>query len=590
MRRRDVVGMSVAAAAALIWSAASAQETQQNYPSRPIRLIVPSSAGGVHDVIARIWADRVKSSLGSIVVENRSGGGASIAINAVAQSQPDGYTFLLGSTSNLVLREGLGNRVYDAARDLVPASIFATTSTSITVNPSVPAKTVQELIEYIKANPGKLSYGSGGTGAITHITVEMFKQMAGGLDIVHIPYKGMAPAMNDLLSGQIAVGFVNITAQVVALHRSGKIRILAVNAPARLEAVPDIPTAAEAGLPNFVSQTFFGVFAAAGTPKAALDKVNEVTQARWSDSEFQQRLIEFGLRADARPGTRAGRTLPQRRNRPLGPARASERDPDAAIICGPVCCPSVSATMQSEPASALMGRSVPRLEDAKLLRGAGRFVDDIDLPHLLHAAFVRSPVAHGLLQRVDADRARALPGVRAVLTYADLRPHAHLRPHSARAAGPGAAVSRRSMRPRAAGGVLRRRADCAGRGRKQTPGRGRRGSGRARLTPPARSSRSARRTRAGRAQGAARLFRQSGRPLGGGIRRRRARIRRRCPSRCPSTFASTRAAAIRSRRAASSRATMRPTSCSRSGTARRCRTRPSGSWSKRWGCRNSRSG
>ena len=148
--------MSVAAAVALMWGAASAQETQQNYPSRPVRLIIPSSAGGVHDVIARIWADRVKSSLGSVVVENRSGGGASIAINAVAQSQPDGYTFLLGSTSNLVLREGLGNRVYDAARDLVPASIFATTSTStsITVNPSVPAKTVQELIAHIKANPG----------------------------------------------------------------------------------------------------------------------------------------------------------------------------------------------------------------------------------------------------------------------------------------------------------------------------------------------------------------------------------------------------------------------------------------------------
>ena len=190
MRRRDVVVMSAATAAALILGTAAAQETRQTYPSRPIRLIVPSSAGGVHDVIARIWAERVRSSLGSIVVENRSGGGASIAINAVAQSQPDGYTFLLGSTSNLVLREGLGNRVYDAARDLVPASIFATTSTSITVNPSVPATTVQELIAHIKANPGKLSYGSGGTGAITHITVEMFKQMAGGLDVVHIPYKG----------------------------------------------------------------------------------------------------------------------------------------------------------------------------------------------------------------------------------------------------------------------------------------------------------------------------------------------------------------------------------------------------------------
>jgi tripartite-type tricarboxylate transporter receptor subunit TctC len=292
MRRRDVVKFGAAAAASLLARAAFAQDT---YPNRPIHVIVPSSAGGVHDVIARIWTDRVKSTLGTIVIENRSGGGASIAINAVAQSQPDGYTFLLGSTSNLVMREGLGNRVYDAAKDLAAAAIFATTSTSITVNPSVPATTVNELIEFIKANPGRLSYGSGGTGAITHITVEMFKQMAGGLDIVHVPYKGMAPAMNDLLSGEIAVGFVNITAQVIALHRSGKIRILAVNAPTRLAAAPDVPTAIESGVPNFVSQTFFGLFAAAGTPKATLQRINQATQTSWSDKDFQQRLVEAGF-------------------------------------------------------------------------------------------------------------------------------------------------------------------------------------------------------------------------------------------------------------------------------------------------------
>jgi tripartite-type tricarboxylate transporter receptor subunit TctC len=297
MRRRDFVGWSAAAAASWLARAAVAQETNPNhaYPNRPIHVIVPSSAGGVHDVVARIWADRVKTALGAMVIENRSGGGASIAINAVAQSQPDGYTLLLGSTSNLVLREGLGNRVYDAAKDLAAASIFATTSTSITVNPAVPARTVNELIDFIKANPGRLSYGSGGTGAITHITVEMFKQMAGGLDIVHVPYKGMAPAMNDLLSGEIAVGFVNITAQVIALHRGGKIRILAVNAPARLAAAPDIPTAIEAGVTNFVSQTFFGLFAAAGTPKAVLDKINQATQTTWSDKDFQQRLVESGF-------------------------------------------------------------------------------------------------------------------------------------------------------------------------------------------------------------------------------------------------------------------------------------------------------
>jgi len=237
----------------------------------------------------------VRPALGPIVSENRGGGGASIAINAVAQSPPDGTTFLLGSTSNLVLREGLGNRVYDAAKDLTAASIFATTSTSITVTSSLPVRTVQELIDHIKAHPGKLSYGSGGTGAITRITVELFKQMAGGLDIVHVPYKGMAPAMNDLLSGEIAVGFVNITAQVIALHRAGKIRILAVNAPTRLAAAPDIPTAAEAGMAGFVSQTFFGLFAAAGTPRPALERIDQATQASWRELAFQQRLIESGF-------------------------------------------------------------------------------------------------------------------------------------------------------------------------------------------------------------------------------------------------------------------------------------------------------
>jgi tripartite-type tricarboxylate transporter receptor subunit TctC len=297
MRRRDFVGFCAAAAAGVLARAAAAQEIypSQTYPNRPIHVIVPSSPGGVHDVIARIWADRVKSALGSIVIENRGGGGGSIAINAVAQSQPDGHTLLLGSTSTLVLREGLGSRVCDAAKDLAVATIFGTTSTSITVNPSVPPRTVKELIDHLKANPGRLSYGSGGTGAITHITVELFKQMAGGLDIVHVPYKGMAPAMNDLLSGEIAVGFFNITAQVIALHRAGKIRILAVNAPTRLAAAPDIPTAIEAGLTNFVSQTFFGLFAAAGAPRPVLDAINQATQTTWSDKDFQQRLVESGF-------------------------------------------------------------------------------------------------------------------------------------------------------------------------------------------------------------------------------------------------------------------------------------------------------
>jgi tripartite-type tricarboxylate transporter receptor subunit TctC len=293
MRRRDFIASgSAVGLASLVPITALGQAT---YPTKPIHLVVPTSPGGVHDVIGRIWADRVKSELGTIIVENRAGGGSSIALNYVAQQPADGHLLLVGSTSTLVLREGGNNRAYDALKDIRSVSIVATTSTSIAVNPSLPIRSVKQLIDYAKANPGKLSYGSGGVGAITHITPELFKQRAGGLDILHVPYRGIAPAMNDLLAGQIGVIFPNITAQVVALHRSGKLRILAVNAPARLQAAPDIPTAQEEGLDNFVSQIFFGIFAAIGTPQPILDRLDDVTQTEWADKAFQAKLVESGF-------------------------------------------------------------------------------------------------------------------------------------------------------------------------------------------------------------------------------------------------------------------------------------------------------
>jgi tripartite-type tricarboxylate transporter receptor subunit TctC len=295
MRRRDFLagGLAAAGSSSLLSQRVFAQGA---FPTKPIHAVVPTSAGGVHDVITRIWADRVRPALGSIIIENRAGGGSSIGLNYVAQAPADGYILLNGSTSTLVLREGGGNRAYDALKDITSVCILATTSTSIAVNPAVvPVKTVKELIDYAKANPGKLSYGSGGVGAITHITPELFKQQAGGLDILHVPYRGIAPAMNDVLGGQIAVIFPNITSQVVELHRAGKIRILAVNAPARLDAAPDIPTAIEEGLKDFVSQIFFGMFAPAGTPKPVLEKLNDVTQAAWADKAFQKKLVEQGF-------------------------------------------------------------------------------------------------------------------------------------------------------------------------------------------------------------------------------------------------------------------------------------------------------
>jgi tripartite-type tricarboxylate transporter receptor subunit TctC len=288
MRRRDFLITGLAATL-------SRPAFAQAFPTRPIHIIVPSSAGGVHDVIARIWGDRVKTSLGSVVVEDRGGGGSSIALNYVAQAQPDGYTLLLGSTSTLVLREGSANTAFDAIKDIASATIFATTTTSIAVNPSLPVHSVQELTAYAKANPGKLTYGSAGVGSITHVTVELFKQRAGGLDMLHVPYKGMAPALNDLFSGQLQVVFPNITSQMIAFQRSGKLRILAVNAPTRLKAMPDVPTAIEAGLPDFISQTFFGVFAPAATPKPVLEKINAATQSEWADEAFQGKLNDSGF-------------------------------------------------------------------------------------------------------------------------------------------------------------------------------------------------------------------------------------------------------------------------------------------------------
>jgi tripartite-type tricarboxylate transporter receptor subunit TctC len=290
MRRRDFLAGGLAATAM-----PSVARAQGSFPSKPVHLIVPTSAGGVHDVIGRIWAEKARSGLGNIVVENRAGGGSSIALNYVAQQPPDGHTLLVGSTSTLVLREGSNNKAYDALKEIAAISIVATTSTSIAVNPSVPVKSVKELIAYLKANPGKLSYGSGGVGAITHITPELFKQQAGGLQMLHVPYRGIGPAMNDLLGGQVQVIFPNVTSAVVTLHRSGKLRLLSVNAPARLDVAPDIPTSHEEGLKDFVSQIFFGIFTPIKTPLAIRAQVDAVTQKEWSDKAFQKKLVDSGF-------------------------------------------------------------------------------------------------------------------------------------------------------------------------------------------------------------------------------------------------------------------------------------------------------
>ncbi|MFL6970919.1 MAG: Bug family tripartite tricarboxylate transporter substrate binding protein [Xanthobacteraceae bacterium] len=238
--------------------------------------------------------------LGTVYVENQGGGTGTIGTAEVARAQPDGYTIVLGSTSTMVLNPMTMAKVpYDAAKDFVPITILAVSTTSIVVHPSVPVKTVRELVAYAKANPGKLSYGSAGTGTMSNLAGELFKQITGLNDLVHIPYKGAGPGLTDLVSGHIPVMSPNITGQVLELHRTGKIRILAVNGPERLKAAPEIPTAIEEGLPNMIGLLFLGLFAPAGTPKPVVDRIAEATAKAMADPEFQKVLVASGLEAIA---------------------------------------------------------------------------------------------------------------------------------------------------------------------------------------------------------------------------------------------------------------------------------------------------
>src|SRR5882757_9820700 len=295
MKRRDLLALALAsfAASALTPRFAIAQG---RYPERPIKLMVAFSAGGVNDVVGRQWAERVKTLLGTVYVENQGGGSGTIATGEVARAQGDGYTLLLGSTSTMVLNPITMARVpYDPAKDFVPITIIAVSTTSIVVHASVPVKTLPELIAYAKANPGKLSYGSAGSGTMSNLSGELFKQITGLGDLVHIPYKGAGPGITDLVSGHIPMMTPNVTAQVLEFHRAGKIRVLAVNAAQRLGGAPEIPTAIEQGLPGMIGLLFLGLFAPAATPKPIVDSIAEATHAAMADADFQNVLMAQGL-------------------------------------------------------------------------------------------------------------------------------------------------------------------------------------------------------------------------------------------------------------------------------------------------------
>src|SRR5438477_3931184 len=255
----------------LLLSLATAQA--QGYPAKPIRMVVGFPPGGGTDVVARIIAPPLSELLGQpVVIENRPGATGTAAAAAVAKSPPDGYTLMMGHVSvNAIAPSLFANLPYDVIRDFSPVAIAAAVPHFVLAHPSVPARSLRELISHLKKNPG-LTFPSAGNGSMPHLAGELFKSLA-GVDLVHVPYKGTGQSMQDLLGGQHLVAFDTLAA--AAPHvRSGKLRALAVSTAGRLSAFPEVPTAEEAGLPGYVVTTWYGIFAPAGTPTAIVNRLH----------------------------------------------------------------------------------------------------------------------------------------------------------------------------------------------------------------------------------------------------------------------------------------------------------------------------
>ena len=283
-----------AGAAAL--AAVSRMARAQTYPTRPIRLVIPFPPGGAFDAVGRPLADKIKPLLGTVVVENIGGGGASLGAAAVARARPDGYTILLGGTQTHVNEALLKSRpLYDPVKDLDPIAGVAANVLCIAVHPAVPVQTLAELIAYAKANPGKLSYGHSGVGSIQHLAGELFKSLAGTPEIVQVPYRGTGPVITDLAGGQIPIGLPGVTGQVLELHRSGRMRVLAVTSLTRLVAAPELPTAAELGFPGMTVTGSIGLLAPAGTPIGIIEQIAQASRTAVAESAYQQMLIEAGI-------------------------------------------------------------------------------------------------------------------------------------------------------------------------------------------------------------------------------------------------------------------------------------------------------
>ncbi len=267
----------------------------QAYPAKPVRMIVTFAAGGGADFVARAIAPKLSESLGQpVLVENRPGANGALGADLVAKAAPDGYTLLLGAAGTMVVAPHLGaNMPFDPMKDLAPASLVAISPFVVTLNPSVKANSVRELIALAKANPGKINYGTSGTGGSPQLATELFKSMT-GVNLVHVPYKGLAPALTDLMGGQIQVVFADVG--LVKGHiAGGKLKGLAVTSAARSGAMPDLPTVAEAGVPGYAAGTWYGILAPAGTPADIVSRVSADTRKALALADIKAAFSAQGI-------------------------------------------------------------------------------------------------------------------------------------------------------------------------------------------------------------------------------------------------------------------------------------------------------
>ncbi|MBR8654503.1 tripartite tricarboxylate transporter substrate binding protein BugE [Achromobacter sp. Marseille-Q0513] len=276
----------------------SAAVAADAYPSKPIRLIVPFAAGGTTDIVARIVSEGLTRELGqAVVVENRGGGGGSIGADALVRSTPDGYTLGVATVSTMATNPATNpQNPYDPIKDFTPITNLVNVPNVLTVNPSVPAKTLAEFITLLKNNPGKYSYASSGTGGISHLDGELFKSLT-GTDMVHVPYRGSGPALNDVIAGQVNAQFDNLPSSMPHIQ-AGKLRALAIEAPKRLPSLPDVPNFAEAGLPQMDNMAWYGLVAPAGTPQAVVARTPAAAVKVLKDPKIAQRLADGGSLVD----------------------------------------------------------------------------------------------------------------------------------------------------------------------------------------------------------------------------------------------------------------------------------------------------